>query len=84
METIKRYYRVDRSAIAYLKFIIEAYDGIATLRTLDPVMGTICLSIAPGCEGDVDLVLADLETEIMIEPFNIAPNELFEPEPGWR
>jgi len=77
VETVKRYYRVDRSAIAYLKFIIEAYDGIATLRTLDPAMGTICLSIAPGCECDVDLVLADLEAELMIEPFDIAPNESF-------
>jgi len=77
VETVKRYYRVDRSAIAYLKFIIEAYDGIAALRTLDPAMGTICLSIAPGCECDVDLVLADLEAELMIEPFDIAPNESF-------
>lgn len=77
METIKRYYRIDRSAIAYLKFIIEAYDGIATIRTLDPVMGTICLSIAPGCECDVDLVLADLKAELMIEPFNIAAKESF-------
>ena len=77
METIKRYYRVDRSAIAYLKFIIESYDGIATLRTLDPVMGTICLSIAPGCECDVDLVMANMETEIMIESFDIASNESF-------
>jgi len=77
VETIKRYYRVDRRAIAYLKFIIEAYDGIASLRTLDPVMGTICLSIAPGCEGDVDLVMANLETELMIEAFNSSPNESF-------
>jgi len=75
VETIKRYYRVDRTAIAYLKFIIEAYDGIAMLRTLDPVMGKICLSIAPGCECDVDLVLADLEAELMLEPCDFAPNK---------
>jgi len=68
METIKKHYRIDRSQIAYLKFIIEAYDGIATLKTLDPALGRICLDIAPGCEEDVALIMADLGKEIMIEP----------------
>ena len=70
-ETIKRYYRVDRREIAFLKFIFEAYDGIAVLETLDPVAGIVAFHIAPGCERDVDAILEDLKREIVIEPAQI-------------
>ena len=60
--------RIDRRQIAYLKFIIEAYDGIAVLSTVDPVQGIVKLSIAPGCEAEVETVLQDLKKDIMIEP----------------
>lgn len=68
METIKKYYRVDRKEIAYIKFILEAYDGIAVLKTVNPGKGVIELMIAPGCENDVDAVMRDLEKTILIEP----------------
>ena len=67
-ETIKRYYRVDRREIAFIKFIFEAYDGIAVLETLDPKAGIVVFHIAPGCEPDADAILQDLKREIMIEP----------------
>lgn len=68
MESIKRYYRVDRTEIAFLRFIFEAYDGIAMVRTMDAQKGVIMLYIAPGCEDDVNYVLQDLEKHLMIEP----------------
>ncbi len=68
METVKKYYRVDRREIAFLKFILEAYDGIAVLSTIDPSLGIVMLSISPGCESDVEMVLQDLTRNIMIEP----------------
>ena len=67
MKSIRRYYRIDRRQIAFLKFILEAYDGIATLSTIDPRKGIISLDIPPGCESDVDLVLKDLGRQMMIE-----------------
>ena len=75
VETIKRYYRVDRREIAFIKFIFEAYDGIAVLETLDPKTGIVAFHIAPGCERDVDGILEDLKREIVIEPAQIK-NEL--------
>jgi hypothetical protein len=66
-ETHKRYYRVDRRKIAFLRFIFEAYDGLATIETLNPELGVIVFYIAPGCETDVDMVLTDLKSDIMIE-----------------
>ena len=67
MKTIKQHYRVDRSKIAFIKFIFEAYDGIAGMRTTDPVKGIIKLHIVPGCEEQVDRILQDLKKEILIQ-----------------
>ena len=68
METISKYYRVDRREICFLRFIFEAYDGIAILTTVDPGSGFVVLRISPGCGEDVEMVLQDLKKEIMIEP----------------
>jgi hypothetical protein len=59
---------VDRSEIAFLKFIFEAYDGIAVMKTVDPIKGIIMLHIAPGCEGHVTEIMQDLGKDILIEP----------------
>ena len=68
METIRKYFRVDRREICFLRFIFEAYDGIAILTTIDPDSGFVALHISPGCEEDVEMILQDLKKEIMIEP----------------
>ena len=68
VETVKRYFRVDRREISYLRFIFEAYDGLAVLETLDPVTGIILFHISPGCEHDVEMILQDLDRLIMMEP----------------
>ena len=54
METTKWMFRVEREEIHYLRTTIEAYDGMAVVRTVDPCAATIELLIAPGCE---DLIL---------------------------
>ena len=66
-KTIKRYYRVDRREIAFIKFIFEAYDGLAVWSTIDPEAGIVMFQIAPGCEADVEMILQDLKKNIMIE-----------------
>ena len=67
METLQKYYRVDRREISFLKFIIEAYEGTAMLRTVDPEDGIVALHISPGSEAVVDMILNDLKQEILIE-----------------
>jgi hypothetical protein len=67
-QTILKYYRIDRREIAFFKYIIEAYDGIAVVSTLDPIAGIVKLSIAPGCEADLEWILQDLKQDVMIEP----------------
>ena len=59
---------MDRREICFLHYIFEAYDGLATVTTIDPDTGMIQLSIAPGSEQDVALIMADLKSGgILIE-----------------
>jgi hypothetical protein len=68
MDTHSRYFRIRRKDIAYFKFIIESYEGMAVVRTKDPYEAIVELMIAPGWERDVDVVLEGLRQEIPIEP----------------
>ena len=68
MQTIQKYYRVDRREICFLRYIFEGYDGIAMMTTIDPQAGFVRLHIAQGCEEDVMLIIQELKKEIMIEP----------------
>jgi len=68
VDTHSRYFRVRREDIAYFKFIIESYEGIAVVRTKDPREAVVELMVAPGWERDVDEVLEGLKGEIPIEP----------------
>ena len=68
LETIERRLRVDRAKISYLKFIFEAYDGIAVVSTTDASRGEITLHMAPGCQDVVEMVIADLARHLLIEP----------------
>ncbi len=67
MDTQSRFLRVRREDIAYFKFIIESYEGMAIVRTRDPWEAVIELMVAPGWEKDADDVLEGLRKEIPFE-----------------
>lgn len=67
MDIHSLFLRVRRKDIAYLKFIIESYEGMAVVRTKDPVQAIVELMIAPGWEKEVEKVLEALRKEILIE-----------------
>jgi len=77
LEITKRYYRVDRKNISFLKFIFEAYDGIAVITTVDRPEGIVMFRIPPGCENDVEMVLQDLGKNMMIEEYIPDTNDEF-------
>jgi hypothetical protein len=68
MDTQSRYFRLHRKDIAYFKFIIESYEGVAVVRTKDPHEAVVELMVAPGWERDIDEILEGLRKEIPIEP----------------
>jgi hypothetical protein len=67
VDTHSKYFRLRRNDIAYFKFIIESYEGMAVVRTKDPGEAIVELMVAPGWEKDVEEVLEGLRREISIE-----------------
>ncbi|MFO7964738.1 MAG: DUF4911 domain-containing protein [Desulfobacterales bacterium] len=65
-ETTKQYFRVDRREIGFIKFIIEAYEGLAVAGTEDAENGYMKFSVAPGCENEFAALISELKKEIMI------------------
>lgn len=62
-----RYFMVDRSQHAYLTFIIESYEGICTLSTVDNAKGVVRVLPSEGQEQDLEGLLAVLRDEIGME-----------------
>lgn len=60
-------YQVDPYEIHYLKFILEAYEGLATLTTLDPQKGVVQLAVPPGCDGTLEALLEALGQELELK-----------------
>jgi hypothetical protein len=67
-ETSKQLYRVDRRQINLIRFIFEAYEGVAVVSTVEAATGLISLAVAPGCEAVAEAVMDDLSKSILIEP----------------
>jgi hypothetical protein len=68
MKTVNYFYRVDRRRISLIKFVFEAYEGLAMVTTLNPAEGIIVLRVAPGCEAVAEDVIMDLGRDFLIEP----------------
>ena len=67
-ECVVRTCLIDPCQIHYLRFIIEAYPGMAVVSTVDSTLGLVSIAIAPGCEPDVLRILdAERETLKLIE-----------------
>lgn len=70
METRKDYFRMDRREIAFLKFLLEAYDGIGMISTLDREQGVVLIRTAPGCESEMATLLEEIGNERAILPLD--------------
>jgi hypothetical protein len=70
LRSTQKVFQVDRESVAYIKFIFEAYDGLAIITTIDPVFAKIVINIAPGSESDAELVIKDLRRDILIRAIN--------------
>jgi len=67
-ECVVRTCMIDPYQIHYLRFIIEAYPGMAVVSTVDSKLGLVTIAIAPGCEPDILRILeSERETLKLIE-----------------
>lgn len=54
--------------MVYLKFILEAYEGMNVMSTVDNRAGIIRIAIMPGFVEDMDALLVDLGKQVSMEP----------------
>jgi hypothetical protein len=65
---ICRYFKVAHRDMVFLKFILEAYEGMNVMSTVDNKVGIIRIAIMSGFLADMEGVLADLGRQVIMEP----------------
>jgi hypothetical protein len=63
-----RHFIISPREIHILRFILEAYEGVGIVTTLQPRLGLIRLSIAPGCEDVVERILESEKDRLQLRP----------------
>jgi hypothetical protein len=66
-EVRRKSLRLHPRDIAYVQFIVEGYEGLATISTVDPQEARIEFSIMSDFIIEVDQILADLGKTITFE-----------------
>lgn len=62
------YYRLGKDKIAMLRFLLESYDGLVFLRTLDNRQALVELAWPPSRAADARALIAALEGELGMQP----------------
>lgn len=65
---IERFFRVNHRDMVYLKFILEAYEGMNVMSTVDNRAGIIRVAVMAGFEDAMDALLAELGRQVAMEP----------------
>jgi hypothetical protein len=67
MDTISLFLQIPPHEIAYLTFVLESYEGVAAIRTVDPRTGIIELMVSPSYQEEIREILKDLAEEFPIQ-----------------
>jgi hypothetical protein len=72
---VDRFLRVDRRDLVYLKFILEAYEGLSVMTTAEREKAVVRIRTFPWFAEEIDRLVTALRSEIVIEET--------EPPEGW-
>jgi hypothetical protein len=72
LETI--FLRVAPEDIAFLKFVIESYEGVAVVRTLDRYAAVIVVLVSEDFRDVARALLADMHGRIVFEEIEEPPD----------
>lgn len=61
------FYKVDKNDIYMIKFLLEGYDNMASVTTIDQDMPKIQITVAPDFETEVLEIVDDLKSRFYIE-----------------
>jgi hypothetical protein len=66
LEQCVRFFTLPRRHMTFFKFIMEAYEGLATLSTADKLNGIVRLSWDCRSTSDLEQLLSALQQEIQL------------------
>ncbi|UFS68559.1 DUF4911 domain-containing protein [Geomonas sp. RF6] len=66
MECCSRLYRVAPKDLVYLKFILEGYEGMCTMSTVDPKGAIVRVETPVPFAGDVAALIGAISGEIAV------------------
>lgn len=69
-----KYFKIKRKDMALVQFIIEGYEGLATVTTMDSQVAIIRVSIMPDFLGDFFKLLEDLKRDFNLEEIDYREN----------
>jgi len=64
---IRKLFKLKTSDITLVQFILEGYEGLVTVSTIDPKTAIIQVLIMPDFLADVEGILEDLKSQFMME-----------------
>ncbi|MBN2428458.1 MAG: DUF4911 domain-containing protein [Deltaproteobacteria bacterium] len=76
---VKRYFNLSRTHIAYLRFILESYDGLAFVRTLDPRQAVVEIGYPQLRSRDAEELIQALGKEIDMTELAEIPRDIYQP-----
>ena len=65
------YFQLGKEQIALLRFLLESYDGLVFLRTLDNRLALVELAWPPSRAVDALALIAALEQELGMQPASV-------------
>ncbi|HLC27525.1 MAG TPA: DUF4911 domain-containing protein [bacterium] len=68
-ESIRFLVQIPKREIVYLHGLLEAYEGLAVVRTIDPQQGIVELLTSPALVEEVEEVLKNIAVEIPLRIF---------------
>lgn len=66
-ETIKIIAKVKKKDIMYINSIIEAYEGVMVMRTIDPKEATVEFDVSPYLYSEAEKILSEISKETFLE-----------------
>ena len=64
---VKKFLKLNRSHIAFIKYLFEGYEGLVTVSTIDKMNSIIQISIMPDFVADTEKILNAVRHEIDYE-----------------
>ncbi len=77
---IDRYYRLEAKDLALFKFILEGYDGLATITTMDRRAASIRISTTRDFSGELEEIIAAAGQEFSFAGLESLDSTIFERE----